>query len=98
MAYVFKIVATKPEGTLWVADAIQEIHQRYWKWVRNYPGVLSVAGHNLDENTFERIIIFKDKTTYESWLVDRSQNEDFIARAQHQDDNQITSTIETYEA
>ena len=99
MAYVLKMNSSKPPGTEWASAAMADINKRYWQWVKQYPGVLSVANNFVqDSDHNEKIIIFKDKETYDSWLVDRSQNPDFIARLEHQSEFNHQVTIETYEA
>lgn len=97
MPHMIKITSVKPQGIEWIGKLYPEENKRYWDWVRTFPGVLSTGSHPINENTSEITIVFESKLAYDTWVVERTQNQDFVFRANLQVENNISISIEEIE-
>ncbi len=82
MSYMYKTRTIKPENEKWYPDVEPVKHADFMKWFKSYPGVVSFQNRRESENEHIRWVEFSDQESYERFIVERNQREDYIERQQ----------------
>jgi len=94
MPYVYQTLTTKPAGTKWYPEVEPIKHAEYMKWFESYPGLVKVNNRRLTENEHLRVAQFADQKTYEKFVKERDQREDYIERQAWLNANGVTTEVQ----
>jgi hypothetical protein len=67
-------VTTRPENTLWFNQVEPEKIKQLTSWTKEYPGLLSVSGKQLDIVTWQNVYEFESKERCDQFLSDRANH------------------------
>ena len=67
-------ITTRPENTLWFNQVEPEKIKQLTSWVKEYPGLLSVSGKQINITTWQNIYMFESKERCDQFLADREQH------------------------
>jgi hypothetical protein len=69
---ITKIIVTtvKPAGSVWYKDAEPVKNNLLNAWVRNYPGLISLTGKEVNPTTWETVYEFEDRAACDAFLTE----------------------------
>jgi hypothetical protein len=93
--FTLKATTIKTPASKWYNDVDPILQHTYFAWVEKFPGVVSVSHTTIDDNTFERSIVFTDRAAYNAFKIVRETQPGYQARMAHiENENQIVGIQE----
>jgi hypothetical protein len=97
MPYVYQLLTIKPTGEKWYAEVEPVKHADYMKWVESYPGLISVKNVRVDESQHIRTLTFTDQTTYNKYVAERNQRQEYIERQEWMESHGFIAEVQVAE-
>lgn len=94
MPYSSTVTATKPsDAAVWFNKANPTVSKAEIDWIKSQPGFVSLTVKNLNANTLESTLVFKDQASFAAMQAARENRSDYQARQAYLAANGITRSI-----
>ena len=98
MAYVIKIVFTKPTAELWFSESgnSSTTLANITAWDEAFLGYLDGIGHFVASDIFESFLVFDTQVNGSAWLTAKVTQPDWMVRDAYFSAHSIATVITTY--